>query len=72
MPKGSFICKNCKRDYKASGVIWSSEKYKCLRHGEICVRCVRTKFLGGKLCPKCENTVVQYEYNSSYGKWMKA
>jgi len=74
MPKGKFTCKNCKKTYEEGG-IWNSDKFKCAKHGELCLWCVDSK--GGffsatnYVCKKCGNKATEYAYSSSYGKWMK-
>ena len=69
--KGAFICKNCRTAFNATG-FWSgvNDKYKCSKH-ELCSDCV-DHTLTGYRCVKCKGNAIRYEFNKSYGKWVKA
>ena len=60
-----FKCNICKKE-KSDATRW-----QCLNHKAICGDHVhRTIF--GRVCDECNKDVIRYEYNSSYGKYMKA
>ena len=70
MAKSDYICKNCNKVVtKPFITLKTFHKYTCPNCGTICQDCVKSSFLAGTKCLKCDTKVIRYSWNGT--KWMK-